>query len=183
MERYWVVNGILASNECGGLVKYDDAQRALDALQAQLRQVEGQSQQQAEEAVIVFAKYTTLRQLVEVWRKLLDYVAAIDRPHMREVKRYVPRILRDDGMIPFAEVAHYTHLNLIQYVSVADHDAALRRAKAEGMRDAAKLVDDDCYIPGGQLLPDYEHRCKHNVNQKELAAKIRARAAQIEEGE
>ena len=31
MERYWVANGILASNECGGLVKYDDAQRALDA--------------------------------------------------------------------------------------------------------------------------------------------------------
>jgi hypothetical protein len=92
MERYWVANGILASNECGGLVKYDDAQRALDAerekvkeymtnyvplkaledveaqlatLQAQLRQVEGQSKQQAEEAVIVFAKYTTLRQLLE----------------------------------------------------------------------------------------------------------------------
>ena len=42
-----------------------DAQRALDALQAQLRQAEGQSQQQAEEAVIVFAKYTTLRQLLE----------------------------------------------------------------------------------------------------------------------
>lgn len=62
-------------------------------------------------------------------------------------------------------------------------DAALRRAKAEGMEAAAKFVDDDCYIPGGQLLPDYEHRCKHNVNQKELAAKIRARAAQIEEGE
>jgi hypothetical protein len=35
------------------------------AVKAQLRQVEGQSQQQAEEAVIVFAKYTTLRQLVE----------------------------------------------------------------------------------------------------------------------
>lgn len=34
------------------------------AAKAQLRQVEGQSQQQAEEAVIVFAKYTTLRQLV-----------------------------------------------------------------------------------------------------------------------
>jgi hypothetical protein len=35
------------------------------AVKAQLRQAEGQSQQQAEEAVIVFAKYTTLRQLVE----------------------------------------------------------------------------------------------------------------------
>jgi len=131
MERYWVANGILASNECGGLVKYDDAQRALDAerarvkeleaeleeyrsiaeqqgaskavsqlatlqaqvkqldrtladvyqqrdgLQAQLRQVEGQSQQQAEEAVIVFAKYTTLRQLVEVHTKQLTELTII----------------------------------------------------------------------------------------------------------
>ena len=37
----------------------------LATLQAQLRQVEGQSKQQAEEAVIVFAKYTTLQQLLE----------------------------------------------------------------------------------------------------------------------
>ena len=59
-------------------------------------------------------------------------------------------------------------------------DAALRRAKAEGVRMAAELVRDDCYIDGGELLPDYEHRCKHNVNQKELAAKLDARAAQIE---
>jgi hypothetical protein len=71
-----------------------------------------------------------------------------------------------------------------EYIKLREFfDAALRRAKAEGMEAAAKFVDDDCYIPGGQLLPDYEHRCKHNVNQKELAAKIRARAAQIEEGE
>jgi uncharacterized protein YihD (DUF1040 family) len=34
-------------------------------LKAQLRWVEGQSKQQAEEAVIVFAKYTTLQQLLE----------------------------------------------------------------------------------------------------------------------
>lgn len=61
-------------------------------------------------------------------------------------------------------------------------DAALRRAKAEGVRMAAELVRDDCYIDGGELLPDYEHRCKHNVSQKELAAKLDARAAQIEEG-
>ena len=42
----------------------EQLKRQLATLQAQLRQVEGQSKQQAEEAVIVFAKYTTLRQLV-----------------------------------------------------------------------------------------------------------------------
>ena len=46
-----------ADNECKDSL--------IETLQAQLRQVEGQSQQQAEEAVIVFAKYTTLRQLLE----------------------------------------------------------------------------------------------------------------------
>ena len=66
------------------------------------------------------------------------------------------------------------------YMNYLDHLAALRRAKAEGVRMAAELVRDDCYIDGGELLPDYEHRCKHNVNQKELAAKLDARAAQIE---
>lgn len=45
--------------------KVKDLVRKVSDLQAQLRQVEGQSKQQAEEAVIVFAKYTTLRQLVE----------------------------------------------------------------------------------------------------------------------
>ena len=43
----------------------EQLKRQLATLQAQLRQVEGQSKTQAEEAVIVFAKYTTLRQLVE----------------------------------------------------------------------------------------------------------------------
>lgn len=73
MERYWLANGILASNECGGLVMYDDAQRALDAerekakqlakelaalcsrAQAQLRQVEGE-QMEHEELVRHIAK-------------------------------------------------------------------------------------------------------------------------------
>ena len=41
MERYWVANGILASNECGGLVKYADAQRALDAERARVKELEG----------------------------------------------------------------------------------------------------------------------------------------------
>ena len=45
-----------------------DAQRALDALQAQLRQAEGQSQQQAEEAVIVFAKYDGLLEVNQTLR-------------------------------------------------------------------------------------------------------------------
>lgn len=50
-----------------------------------------------------------------------------------------------------------------------------------GLRQAAEMVDDDCYISGGELLPDFEHRCKHNVNQKELAVKIRRRANKIEQ--
>jgi len=45
------------------------------AVKAQLRQVEGQSKQQAEEAVIVFAKYTTLRQLVEAFRSSEEWGA------------------------------------------------------------------------------------------------------------
>ncbi len=49
----------------------------LATLQAQLRQVEGQSKRQAEEAVIVFAKYTTLRQLVEVHTKQLTELTII----------------------------------------------------------------------------------------------------------
>ena len=36
MERYWIENGILAPNECGGLVKYVDAQATVEALQAQI---------------------------------------------------------------------------------------------------------------------------------------------------
>ena len=49
--------------------------RQLATLQAQLRQLEGQSKQQAEEAVIVFAKYTTLRQLVEAFRSSEEWGA------------------------------------------------------------------------------------------------------------
>ena len=63
-----------------------------------------------------------------------------------------------------------------------------QQGRVEGLREAAGMVDDDCYIDGGELLPDFEHRCKHNVNQKELAGKIRfranalAQAAQDEKG-
>lgn len=51
-----------------------------------------------------------------------------------------------------------------------------QQGRVAGLREAAEMVEDDCYIEGGELLPDYEHRCKHNVNQKELAGKIRFRA-------
>lgn len=70
------------------------------AVKAQLRQVEGQSQQQAEEAVIVFAKYTTLQQLVEAlinsdtakdhdkaWFALRATLAAQDAPLTKEQRR------------------------------------------------------------------------------------------------
>lgn len=49
---------------------------------------------------------------------------------MNEVRRYVPRILRDDGMIEAQEVAHYTHLNLSQYVLASDYDALAARVQA-----------------------------------------------------
>ena len=51
-----------------------------------------------------------------------------------------------------------------------------QQGRVAGLREAAEMVEDDCYIEGGELLPDYEHRCKHNVNQNELAGKIRFRA-------
>ena len=78
------------------------------------------------------------------------------------LQRYVPRILQDSGMIASSEVAHYTHLKLVQYVKADDIDAALRRAKAEAWREAATVHRQ---VDGND--------CKYCL----------ARAAQIEEGE
>jgi len=58
----------------------------------------------------------------------------------------------------------------------AVRDDSYHQGRVAGLREAAEMVEDDCYIEGGELLPDYKHRCKHNVNQKELAGKIRFRA-------
>ena len=58
----------------------------------------------------------------------------------------------------------------------AVRDDSYQQGRVAGLREAAEMVEDDCYIEGGELLPDYKHRCKHNVNQKELAGKIRFRA-------
>ena len=58
----------------------------------------------------------------------------------------------------------------------AVRDDSYHQGRVAGLREAAEMVEDDCYIEGGELLPDYEYRCKHNVNQKELAGKIRFRA-------
>ena len=64
-------------------------------------------------------------------------------------------------------------------------DAALRRAKAEGMREASDMVEDDCYALSESDVSDPTHAAKvlHNVNQQALSNKIDARAAKIEEGE
>jgi len=64
-------------------------------------------------------------------------------------------------------------------------DAALRRAKADGMREASDMVEDDCYALSESDVSDPTHAAKvlHNVNQQALSNKIDARAAQIEEGE
>ena len=72
-----------------------------------------------------------------------------------------------------------------KWIREADHDAALRRAKADGMREASDMVEDDCYALSESDVSDPTHAAKvlHNVNQQALSNKIDARAAQIEEGE
>ena len=50
------------------LEELNKAKATIETLQAQLRQVEGQSQQQAEEAVIVFAKYDGLLEVNQTLR-------------------------------------------------------------------------------------------------------------------
>ena len=77
-----------------------------------------------------------------------------------------------------------------EYIKLrAFFDAALRRAKAEGLRLGAEMVEDDCY--GGMYMFDDndlklsqvdQWKRTHNKNQCGLAFRIRARAAQIEEG-
>ena len=61
------------------------------------------------------------------------------------------------------------------YVRLADHDAALRRAKAEVWRDAEKEARLE--ISRGMFTGDYQLACRY------LAESYSARAAQIEEGE
>ena len=96
------------------------------------------------------------------------------------LQRYVPRILQDSGMIASSEVAHYTHLKLVQYVKADDIDAALRRAKVEALREVKY-----------EALGSRIKCCKSDTlyaegNDDALNALVKwidARAAQIEEGE
>lgn len=59
--------------------------------------------------------------------------------------KWVPRILRDDGMIAASEVAHYTHLTLVEYVKVADLAEVV-----EGLRQATEgcTTADSAYSVG-----------------------------------
>jgi len=79
----------------------------------------------------------------------------------------------------------------VEVVTKADHDAALRRAKAEGMREAAKVCREkasglegeaDLIIEQGDLSgPSDEYR--YAGRELRFAAQaLDARAAQIEEG-
>ena len=65
------------------------------------------------------------------------------------LQRYVPRILQDSGMIASSEVAHYTHLKLVQYVKADDIDAALRRAKAEGRQEGKEYALNEAAMRAG----------------------------------
>ena len=101
------------------------------------------------------------------------------------LQRYVPRILQDSGMIASSEVAHYTHLKLVQYVKADDIDAALRRAKAEGMREAGKIARANAELlrpPSRQFELNMVNKAK-SEEAGMIADELDARAAQIEEGE
>ena len=39
------------------------------------------------------------------------------------------------------------------------YNAGYQQGLVAGLREAAEMVEDDCCIEGGELLPDYEHRC------------------------
>ena len=57
--------------------------------------------------------------------------------------QYVPRSLRDDGMVPLSEVAHYTHIQFVPYVTLADHEAALANERMPP--DGYSLVETAAY--------------------------------------
>lgn len=89
--------------------KVKDLVRKVSDLQAQLRQVEGQSQQQAEEAVIVFAKYTTLRQLMEVHTKQLTELTIIPIGCSREQELRWTQSIKDlRATLAAKDVHHHT---------------------------------------------------------------------------
>ena len=56
------------------------------------------------------------------------------------VRRWVPRNLRDDGMVEASEVAHYDCLSLTQYVLASDCDALAAQAR-ELVETAEYLAD------------------------------------------
>lgn len=81
---------------------------------------------------------------------------------------YVPRILRDDGMIEASEVAHYTHLDLKKYVRVeAVNDLRADLAACQEERDLAIAHDRQPYPTAWA----YEQVCRVK---DELEAKLAA---------
>lgn len=109
------------------------------------------------------------------------------------LQRYVPRILQDSGMIASSEVAHYTHLNLVQYVKADDADTALRRAKVEVLKRAAMEVCTRCNDPENWAPMSNSGYHLHNKSGRHLLARcyatkihalkhvLNASTAQIEE--
>ena len=73
----------------------------------------------------------------------------------------------------------------MELVSKADHDAALRRAKAEGMREAGKIARANAELlrpPSRQFELNMVNKAK-SEEAGMIADELDARAAQIEEGE
>ena len=65
----------------------------------------------------------------------------------------------------------------VEVITKADHDAALRRAKAEGVREASEIADQ---VHTALWTPPQRACCSGTA--AHIKALIDARAAQIEEG-
>lgn len=88
-----------------------------------------------------------------VKRKAREYQAPDSTPpamtdHAQLAREFVPRILRDDGMIEAQEVAHYTHLNLTKYVLATDYAQAHAAGRRDGLEASISAVEQEEELPG-----------------------------------
>jgi len=86
---------------------------------------------------------------------------------MNKLIAYVPRLLRDEGMIPLSDVSHYDHVaKLKTYYLAADVYTALAEARARGLEEMADVFHET----GWTRMLSYEDAA---IRCREHAAKVR----------